>query len=229
MTQTGHVERSLAAYVFGALEDDESARVREHLRDCASCRAEHVRLAELPAMIDRLPSDTAPEAAPEHLEDAVLAGFAAERPGPPRRGRRLRLPGRAMLAGSLAGAAATIAVIAVVGGFGADEQTVRLTSPDGAAASARAALRTSGAGTRVELDVDALAPSRRGEVYEVWFVRGAGRVSAGTFTLGRSGAATLVLATAANATGYERIGITREPDGLDPRRNGPNVLAGRLR
>ena len=105
---------------------------------------------------------------------------------------------------------------------------MRLASPDGSGASARAALSSTGSNTRVRLRVDGLAPTRPGQVYEVWFVRGTGRVSAGTFTIGRSGDAALELTAAARTAAYERIGITREPDGLDPQRNGPNVLAGPL-
>lgn len=53
-------------------------------------------------------------------------------------------------------------------------------------------------------------------------------MSAGTFTVDRDGRAELRLATAARSGEYERIGITREPDGLDPARNGPSVVAGAL-
>ena len=74
-------------------------------------------MAELPAMLDLIGPDGAPAAAPEHLEGAVLAGFAATRPAPARRRRRVWLPGRAALVGALAGAAATVAVLAVAGVF----------------------------------------------------------------------------------------------------------------
>jgi len=36
--RTRHVEPELGAYVLGALDEQESARVEAHLRDCASCR-----------------------------------------------------------------------------------------------------------------------------------------------------------------------------------------------
>jgi hypothetical protein len=82
-------------------------------------------------------------------------------------------------------------------------------------------------GTEVELDAR-LAPLRAAELYELWFVRGGGRVSAGTFTVDRDGRAKLRLATAARSGEYRRIGITREPDGLDAARNGPSVVVGSL-
>ena len=63
-------------------------------------------------------------------------------------------------------------------------------------------------------------PGRRG--------RRPGRVSAGTFTVYQDGRAELELATAVRTDRDERLGITREPDALDPARNGPSVAVGTL-
>jgi hypothetical protein len=53
-------------------------------------------------------------------------------------------------------------------------------------------------------------------------------VSAGTFTVDDDGRANLRLTSAARAGRYERLWITREPDGTDPARNGPSVVVGAL-
>jgi Putative zinc-finger len=62
---------ALGAYVLGALEREERARLEEHLETCAICRVELDRLAPLPGLLSRLTLDEA-----EVLETADLG------PGP---------------------------------------------------------------------------------------------------------------------------------------------------
>ncbi len=133
------------------------------------------------------------------------------------------------MAGGVAGAVATLAIVTFTDFLspGAAPERVLLAATDGSGASARATLHSSGGDTRVLLQADGLAPTRGGEVYEVWLVNEAGRVSAGTFTVA-SGAVEVDLNAAGSATSYDRIGITHEPDAADPALNGRNVLAARL-
>jgi Putative zinc-finger len=58
---------ALGAYVLGALEREERARLEEHLETCAVCREELDRLAPLPGLLSRLTLDEA-----EVLESAEL-------------------------------------------------------------------------------------------------------------------------------------------------------------
>jgi hypothetical protein len=83
------------------------------------------------------------------------------------------------------------------------------------------------AGTEVELDAR-LPRLKAGEVYELWFGGDDGIASAGTFAVDGGGRAEVRLTTAARPGRYKRLGITREPDGFDPARNGPSVVAGSL-
>jgi anti-sigma-K factor RskA len=62
----------------------------------------------------------------------------------------------------------------------------------------------------------------------MWFVSPHGRVSAGTFTVGTQGHVTVTLASAAHAGQYRTLGVTLEPDGLNPARRGPNILHANL-
>ena len=239
MTRCDDTGLLLGSYVLGGLEDDETVRVERHLHSCESCRREHAQLASLPRLLDLVDPETAAGAAPSpRLEDSVLAGFAAQRaegssredrprPHPARRVLRWRVA----LPSGLAGAAAAVGVLAVTGTLSppADGgRAVTLRSPSGIDdARAEATLTTTSAGTEVELEAQ-LPPLERGEVYELWFVRGQGRVSAGTFTVDADGRADLRLVAAARGRGYDRLGITREPDALDPSRNGPSVAVGAL-
>jgi anti-sigma factor RsiW len=229
----------LGSYTLGGLEYDEAALVERHLRICQQCRATYERLAPLPAMLELVePFRPAADPPPAPLDDSVHADFmrepgesdapAPQRPRSLRRGlRQLRL----VVPSALAGAALAVAVLAVTGALLSGPEsgtTVALGQPVGAGdLSATARVAESETGTEVELDAR-LAPLRAAELYELWFVRGGGRVSAGTFTVDRDGRAKLRLATAARSGEYRRIGITREPDGLDPARNGPSVVVGSL-
>lgn len=219
---TDHPTDLLGAHALGALEPDEARSVAAHLASCAACRTEHARLAGIPALLD-LASSAPPATAPADLEARVLGAL----PAPARRPRRRWRP---VGVGVLAGAAAMLLLLAVTGSLGGDasEPTATTVQLTGAGAAATAVLRDGPGGTRVELTADRLMATRAGEVYELWFVSADGRVSAGTFTSDGSGDRRVTLNTAARPGGYARIGITREPDGLDPNRNGPNVLTGRL-
>ena len=230
MTRRRHVDDALGAYVLGALEDDERQVVEAHLSSCDACRSEHERLAALPALLDLVQSRRMVEAPkpPAHLEDAVVARVVGEREaraiaGGPRRWRERRPLAVAALAGALAGVAATLALGGVLSGPGPER--LRLASTDGSGASAQATLHRSVANTRIALEVRDLPPPAPGQVYEVWLVHEAGRVSAGTFSVGDGDRVSLELNAAGAVARYERIGITREPDAADPAANGPNVLA----
>lgn len=233
-----HVRDELGGYLLGALDPPEADHVRWHLRHCEACRQEHDRLAAAGRALSFLqrPQEALP-ALPPMLETDVMRGLQREttrRGRAPRGGWRATLGPlgrRRALAGAFAGCAATVSVLALAGAFSdgpAPVQVVALSSP-GSPARADARLRSDASGTQVRLRIHGLAPTRRGQIYEVWLVRDAGRVSAGTFTVEAAEEVRLTLMTAARSAGYDRIGITREPDALDPGRNGPNVLAGRLR
>lgn len=75
----------LGAYVLGALEPDERARVEEHLRGCRTCTEELAGFGALPALMDRVrPDDLRPVglAPSADLFDRLSAAAA-----PPRRNR----------------------------------------------------------------------------------------------------------------------------------------------
>ena len=229
-----HVREELGGYLLGALDPAEADHVRRHLERCEECSREHERLATVvPALSFLQRTPEALPTLPATLEADVMRGIARERDRrtrAPRRGWRGALARRSALAGALAGSAATVAVLALTGAFssdGAAVRTVALSAP-GSPARAEARLRSDATGTQVRLRVRGLPSTRSGEIYEVWLVRKDGRVSAGTFTAPAGDEMHLTLTTAARPAAYDGIGITREPDALDPARNGPNVLAGRL-
>jgi hypothetical protein len=238
MSDCDRFKHLLAARVFGALEPSESVQVDLHLLECDDCQMSYSKLAELPGFLDFAgPGEVAIQTPPLLLEASVLA--ALERPSPRRRWRwkpeARRQTSRWRVA--IAGFGVALLAVAVVVTSGMlttpteHEHSTDLTmvaSPRGLGAHAVVDLHHRPWGTEVELKADHLAPTHGAEIYEVWFVAGGARISAGTFTVGPSGTVTVQLACGADSNRYESIGITREPDAIDPRRLGPNILAAQL-
>ncbi len=242
MSRCREVELLLAAHAFAALEPDEHEAVETHLAGCADCRRTYNQLSELPSLLDLAGSTEARIASPPPLlEASVLAALPA---GGEEHGRSRRRPtfvrrrshhrtakgGRGMRVRSLAPALAAVlalVVVAVIQLPASSPQPSRLTlapSPLAPASRAVAILRSRPWGTEVDLQAQHLAPTHGTQIYEMWFVSPGGRVSAGTFTVGTSGHATVTLATAAHPGQYSTLGVTLEPDGLNPARRGPNIL-----
>ncbi|WP_269856087.1 anti-sigma factor family protein [Streptomyces sp. RPT161] len=79
------IRLSLGGYVLGTLSPAESDRVSAHLAECAECRAEHARLAGLPALLATITeAEAANEVAPAASEDWAdrLLRRAADRAQP---------------------------------------------------------------------------------------------------------------------------------------------------
>jgi len=209
-----HVREQLGGYVLGALEPDERAAVAEHLATCAACAAEHDRLAGLPALLAHADGLEIP-AAPPAVAERVLDRIAQERGGAGGRRRRLAwLPGRALIAGGLAGAAlgAGVTAVALSGDEAAQPAAgYELVLSGAGGASARAELASAGGGTEVHLWVKGLPPGDDA-VYEVLCERPGWRASAGTFRVDGRGDAYAVLTTAARLGEYERIRVVRRSD-----------------
>jgi len=162
-----------AAYVLGALSDDESSAFRSHLESCAVCREEvaalNVVAAALPAAAPQL---TAPSELKRRVMAAVHEEAARVSARPSRAPTRPAFPAlrlRPALAGlTLAAVVVALAVIALApGGSG-----VRVIRADVLSSRASALLRLSGG--HAELSITGLAQSPPGRVYEVW-LKGSGR------------------------------------------------------
>jgi anti-sigma-K factor RskA len=224
-----HPHPDLGGYVLGALEPAERADFEEHLAGCERCQAEVAELRGLPELLEQA---APPVEVPPSLRERTFA--AVERAAAQqRRRRRLRLALTAV-------AACLVLVVAFVGGYAlsqvgpfADRGRViefALAAPDGGPARATAKVRQVGDGLAITMEVSGLAPNPPGSVYECWYV-GPGdslerpnRVSAGTFTVGADGRASLRLHSAADLQRYPAMGVTLERDRGNPARTGDKVL-----
>lgn len=219
----------LGGYVLNALEPDEMETVQAHIARCAECSREHTELAPLPSLLDHVGSAEAVTAIPPAaLEDAVLDGFARERPRPERRPERLRRwLARPLPVAIGAAAAAALVTLAVTVGLGGSSSTAHaydawLRGPAGERAYARLASEPDG--TRVDLRVSGVTPTP-GTVYELWCMgRDGSRVSAGTFRVDGSGRAAVRLTTAARLGEYDRLAVER----LAPGHTGTRLMGGSI-
>ncbi|GLY05961.1 MULTISPECIES: zf-HC2 domain-containing protein [Actinoplanes] len=76
LDEHGALHRLLGGYLLGGLDESDTDRLDEHLRDCADCRAELDRLAPVPEMLQSLPDA-------RHLAGgAPLAVAPTARPSP---------------------------------------------------------------------------------------------------------------------------------------------------
>jgi Putative zinc-finger len=163
---------ALGAYVLGALEREERARLEAHLETCAICREELDRLAPLPGLLSRLTLEEAevletPELGPAPPEHSLQpeAGYSA---APLERAlfavARERRRSRLMRAAAVA-AALVLAAVALVGGPLLDDDGGDGPAPLTAAASdlqtgvhGSAELTREPWGTRVELSLAGVRP-----------------------------------------------------------------------
>jgi anti-sigma-K factor RskA len=244
MSSCREIEVLLAGHAFAALGPDEHAAVEAHLSGCADCRRAYSQLSELPSLLDVAGSTEARIASPPPLlEASVLAALPA---GGERRSRRrptfarrrshqgTATSGRGVRVRLLAPALTAVLALVLVGVTqlpASSPRSVKLTlapSPLAPASRAVATLRSRPWGTEIDLQAQHLAPTHGTQIYEMWFVSSRGRVSAGTFTVGSQGHVTVTLASAAHAGQYHTLGVTLEPDGLNPARRGPNILRANL-
>ena len=226
-----HVHEDLGAYVLGGLSAEDEERVRAHIAECVSCRAEHEELAGLPQLLDLavVAGSAEDDPLPPAIEERLLDRFARERPVQ-RRERRWRPRFFFGVSSALAGAALAAAVLVLGLGFekgverSAPQYRLALSPVQGApaAAKARAALRTVKGGTVVRLWVYNL-PNQPGDVYEVLCESKSWSATAGTFRVDPKGNAYVILTTAAKRGQYDSIRVVRKSDGHEY-----DVLGGKL-
>jgi len=214
----------IGGVLLGGSPTGDEERLSSHLPTCAACREELAELqgvTDLLALVDPRHREPAP---PTSLKRQVLAAGASTH-------HRQRLRHRVLAIA----AAAVLVAVAITGAVQLsqhrDNERDRVAVPlrsAGSASSGQARLRQREAGISIELDLQRLAPAVGSQIYEVWLVHDGGRVSAGTFRPASDGVAALDLTVAGRVSRYDRVGVTIEPDDLDPARNGDTVLTGRL-
>jgi hypothetical protein len=225
-----------AGWALGVLDPDDAAVFETHLESCEQCQREVAGLGPaarllkgaLPA-IDLIADDEPPAA----LAARTLAGV--ERAARRAARRRRRIP---LLTAAATAAAAVVAVIAVwlslsSGSSPALAFTIPLHASSGVASGEAVAHQTSD-GWSIQLTVQHLAPLPAGSFYECWYA-GPGNapghpqlITAGTFTVGTDGTATVQMWSAADPRTFATMQITAEQPG-DATQHGTIILSGTTR
>jgi hypothetical protein len=227
---------SLAAWMLGALPEDEAEGFRAHLAGCATCRDD---AASLQVAVDALPASAAPASPPAALKERVLAvvereasllqaaGPDADRATPPRRSRFPWLSGLTLRP---ALAVPLVLLLLVLGGgaalLGRDafdsgpRVVVARVNPE--LKGARASLEING--DRARLVGTRLPSPPPGHIYQVWLDRGGAspEPTAALFSTRRDGSASVDVP--GSLDGVRAVMVTAEPSGGSEKPTGHTII-----
>lgn len=236
--ELGHPE--VAGWVLGALDPEETGSFWDHLGSCGECQAE---LAELQPVARMLASAAPAVQPPADLQARTLARVKqAARPPAARTStwRRWNVRLLSLTAAATATAAAAVATAFVVlQAAPAVAATFSLHAPPGGSspggrASGQATVHHTADGWSIQLTVHGLKDLGTGRFYECWYASPGSRpgrsqlITAGTFTIGPSGSATVQMSSAADPHKFRIMQITAERAG-DARQHGKIILTGTAR
>jgi hypothetical protein len=235
------VHPNLAAFALGGLEPEEAAEVRHHLDSCPVCQSELEELLMVNRALEAAPPLAVP---PAYLKGEILSRVRAERLSPsgkkqPEGSSPLEGQGRSHRTSRFdrfkelrivlpsAAAAAVVAVIALGIFFGflreeAPVATIQLIPTAKEAAGLKgywgvAEIRPQPSGNQqVQLKLNNFEEPNPNSYYELWFVSGEKRISAGSFTSVGKGETRVLLNAPPEASNYRTLLITEEHVGKGP-------------
>jgi anti-sigma-K factor RskA len=245
---SAEVHPNLAAFALGGLEPEEAAEIRRHIASCADCQSELEELEKVNSLLDAAPPPAAP---PAYLKGEILSRVRAERLPPsskagraessssveeqrksPRTSRFDRFKDLRIVLPSVAAAALVAAIaLGVFFGFlreGPPVATIQLTPTPQEAAGLKgywgvAEIRPQPSGNQqVELKLNNFEEPKTKSYYELWFVSGDKRISAGSFTSVGRGETRVLLNAPPEASNYQTLLITEEHVGKGSA-SGPEV------
>jgi anti-sigma-K factor RskA len=248
------IHPNLAAFVLDGLEPEESTEIRHHLDSCPGCQSELEELRKVNRALDAAPPPAAP---PAYLKGEILSRVRAEQLAPSnkagateesasleeqRRSHRTsrfnRFKELRIVLPSVA-AAALVAVIALglFFGFLREETpvaTIQLIPTPREAAGLHgywgvAEIRPQPSGNQqVELKLNNFEEPKPDSYYELWFVSGEKRISAGSFTSVGKGETRVLLNVPPEASTYRTLLITEEHVGKGPATSREVALKGEM-
>jgi hypothetical protein len=219
----------VTGWVLGTLDPDDAAWFAGHLPSCPDCRtavAEFGPTARL--MATAAPADPAPPGLQARTLAAVARAVAEDRRNSRWRGWSTRM--LALAAAVIVAAGLSLGLL-LSGGTPAESYALVLHPGTGLSASASGTVRQADSGWSVQLTAVHLPAPGPGQFYQCWWAGPGNRpghprlVSAGTFTVGPSGTATVQLWTAADPDDFPTIEITLD-SAARPGQPGRVVLSG---
>jgi anti-sigma-K factor RskA len=237
---SAEVHPNLAAFALSGLEAGETAEIRRHLGSCPDCQSELEELRKVNRALDAAPPPASP---PSHLKADILSRVRAERLSPSskegaeasspveeqRRSHRTsrfnRFKGLRIVLPSAAAALVAMIALGVFFGFLRAETpvaTIQLIPTPQVAAGLEgywgvAVIRPQPSGNQqVELRLNNFEEPEPGSYYELWFVSGDKRISAGSFTSVGRGETRVLLNAPPEASNYNTLLITEQHVGQGP-------------
>jgi anti-sigma-K factor RskA len=235
------VHPNLAAFALGGLEPEEAAEIQRHIASCADCQSE---LEELLMVNRTLQAAPPPAAPPAHLKGEILSRVRAEQLSPSNKegteesspveeqrrshksSRFDRFKGlRIVLPSAAAAAVVAVMALGVFFGFLREEPpvaTIQLIPTPQVAAGLKgywgvAEIRPQPSGNQqVQLKLNNFEEPNPNSYYEMWFVSGDKRISAGSFTSVGKGETRVLLNAPPEASDYQTLLITEEHVGKAP-------------
>jgi anti-sigma-K factor RskA len=228
------VHPNLAPFVLGGLEPEESAEVWRHLASCPRCQDEVRELQKVNRALEAAPPPADP---PAFLKDEILSRVRAERSsasdkeetegssaleeqtGTSGSSRFNRLKDLRVVLASAAAAVVAIVAIGVFFGFLREEPpvaTIELVPTPQEATGLKgywgvAEIRAQPSGNQqVELKLNNFEEPKPNSYYELWFVSGDKRISAGSFTSVGRGETRVLLNAPPEARDCPTLLITEE-------------------
>lgn len=231
----------LPGYSLGILDEEETSEVKNHLADCAVCRAE---LASFHEVTGALAAAVPQRDLPAGLEARIMRAVEG-RPSPGRAEKRLawrqpaartRSPWRA-----LTGIAAALAVALGAGNLlqwsgalgpagrgGAPRLSTAVLSGADGASEAYGTIVLDPKDNKGVLAVTGLPALGADRQYQLWLIRDGERRSAGVFSPDPDGYGSMLLTVPADFRDFRSFGVSVEPRGGSPAPTGPRVLTGKL-
>ena len=234
------IHPNLAAFVLGGLEAEEAAEVRHHLDSCPVCQSELEELRMVNRTLEAAPPPATP---PAYLKGEILSRVRAEQLPPSskegteasssleeksrsrRTSRYNRFKNLRIVLPSAAAAVVAIMALGVFFGFLREVSpvaTIQLIPTPQEAAGLNgywgvAEIRPQPSGNQqVELNLNNFDKPKPNSYYQLWFVSGDKRISAGSFTSVGQGETRVLLNAPPEASRYQTLLITEEQVGKAP-------------
>jgi len=236
MFNNTHVIESIPAYVLGALEEEETRQVTEHLAGCYVCRKELETYQTVSdEMLFLLPEVTPPPALRSRLLERVDERKPKQAPVPPPSG----LPRRLLPIGTIAGLLLILLLAAsnlmlwmrvknmeyLTGPLGM--RAIPLQNTD-SSPGASGFVVVSADGKNGVLVVDKLQPLDPTQEYQVWLQRDSTEISAAVFSVDEDGYRGMRLIAPESLLTYSSVRVTVEPAGGSSQPTCQEVLNGSL-
>jgi anti-sigma-K factor RskA len=242
---TEHVAELLPDYVLGCIDEQDNARVDQHLKVCPDCQAELHAYQSVVGELALAVCDTCDAAPPAELKARLMECIQEKRTPVPLGRPWWRVPLDSLSGlrgGALAWQVAAVALVVVLAAGNvwqwqrssglAQPQVAHMGSipmmPSTAAPAATGMLVVSTDGQYGTLIVDGLPALDAGHQYQLWMIEGGQRASGPVFSVNAEGYGSMPVSSSRPLSSYKAFGVTVEPVGGSAAPTGERVLSGTL-